>query len=51
MKKYLNDDEKRYKIKENAESLARLKHNYTSRIINMIEIVERKTDDFKGYIN
>ena len=51
VKKYLNDDEKRYKIKENAESLARLKHNYTSRIINMIEIVERKTDDFKGYIN
>jgi hypothetical protein len=51
VKKYLNDDEKRNKIKENAESLAELKHNYTSRIINMIEIVERKTDDFKGYIN
>ncbi len=50
-KKYLNDDEKRYKIKENAESLAKLNHNYTSRIINMIEIVEGKTDKFKGYIN
>lgn len=51
VKKYLNDAEKRYKIKENAESLAEVKHNYTSRIINMIKIVERKTDEFKGYIN
>lgn len=45
LKKYLSEDKSRSEIRDNAEKLAREKHNYTLRIQNMIDIVENKTKD------
>jgi len=49
--KYLSNKNLRENIKINAELLARSKHNYKARILNMLEIINRKTDKFYGFIN
>lgn len=50
IKKYLSNKEQRFKIKKNAEELARLKHNYLIRIQNIIDIINNKTEEFYGFI-
>ena len=51
LEKYMSNDSLRNKIKRNAEKLAREKHNYISRIKNMLDIVNGKTEEFYGFIN
>ncbi len=51
LEKYLNNDSLRKRIQRNAEKLAREKHNYISRINNMLDIVNGKTEEFYGFIN
>lgn len=48
--KYIHNDHLREEIKINAEKLAKEKHNYTDRLINMLDIIEGKTKDFYGFI-
>ena len=49
--KYIYDDHLREEIKINAEKLAKEKHNYKDRLINMLDIINNKTKDFYGFIN
>ena len=51
IKKYLNSYELRNKIKNNAENLARLKHNYILRIKNMLDIINQDTEEFYGFLD
>ncbi len=48
--KYLSNNELREEIRQNAEKLAREKHNYIARISNMIDIINQKTEDFYGFV-
>ncbi len=48
--KYLSNQELREEIKRNAAELAREKHNYISRITNMLDIINGKTEKFYGFI-
>jgi spore maturation protein CgeB len=48
--KYLSNQELREKIKRNAAKLAKEKHNYISRITNMLDIINGKTENFYGFI-
>jgi spore maturation protein CgeB len=48
--KYLSNQELREEIKRNAAELAKEKHNYISRITNMLDIISGKTEDFYGFI-
>ena len=50
LEKYIHNDHLREQIKINAEKLAKEKHNYTDRLINMLDIIEGKTKDFYGFI-
>ena len=50
IKKYLNSYELRNEIKNKAENLARLKHNYILRIKNMLDIINQDTEEFYGFI-
>jgi len=49
--KYLNSYELRNEIKNNAENLARLKHNYMLRIKNMLDIINQDTQEFYGFLD
>jgi ubiquinone/menaquinone biosynthesis C-methylase UbiE len=49
--KYIYNDHLREEIKINAEKLAKEKHNYKDRLINMLDIINDKTKDFYGFIN
>ena len=51
IKKYLNSYELRNEIKNNAENLAKDKHNYLLRIKNMLDIVNGKTEEFHGILD
>lgn len=51
IKKYLANKNLRFKIKEKAEELAKLKHNYIDRIKNLIDIINNRTEEFYGFIN
>jgi len=50
IKKYLNSYELRNEIKNNAENLARSKHNNILRIKNMLDIINQETEEFYGFI-
>ncbi len=50
LKKYIPNHDLREKIRNNAEKLAREKHNYIDRIQNMLNIINGKTEDFYGFI-
>ena len=51
LEKYIYNDQLREEIKRNAEKLAKEKHNYMIRMINMLDIINDKTKDFYGFIN
>lgn len=51
LKKYLANNQLRFAIKENAEKLAKEKHNYLIRIQNMLDIINGKTEGFYGFIS
>ncbi len=51
IEKYLNSYELRNEIKNNAENLARSKHNYILRIKNMLDIINQDTEEFYGFID
>jgi len=51
IQKYLQDTKLRSKIKQNAEILAKEKHNYLDRIKNMLDIVNDKTEKFYGFLD
>lgn len=51
IQKYLQNTELRLKLKQNAKNLAREKHNYISRIKNMLDIVNGKTEKFYGFLD
>lgn len=51
VQKYLQNTELRLKLKQNAKNLAREKHNYLSRIKNMLDIVNGKTEKFYGFLD
>jgi len=50
IKLYLNSYELRNEIKNNAENLAKFKHNYVLRIKNMLDIINQDTEEFYGFI-
>ena len=47
---YLSNNTLREEIRQNAEKLAREKHNYVARISNMLDIINQKTEDFYGFL-
>lgn len=51
IKKYLSNQQLRENIGKNARILAEEKHNYLSRIENMLDIINGKTNKFYGFIN
>ena len=51
IKKYINNNELRSEIKSNAENLARSKHNYILRIKNMLDIINKETEEFYSFID
>ena len=51
IEKYLNSYELRNEIKNNAENLARLKHNYILRINNMLDIINHDTKEFYSFLD
>lgn len=51
LKKYISNKDLREKIKDNAEKLAREKHNYMIRIKNMLDIINGNTNNFYGFLS
>ncbi len=51
LRKYLSDDLLREKIKLNAYKLCIEKHNYIDRILNILDLLYDKSDEFYGFIN
>ncbi len=50
IEKFLFNKTLREEIKNNAEKLAKEKHNYIFRMNNMLDIINGKTEDFYGFI-
>jgi hypothetical protein len=50
LKKYISNKSLRERIKNNAEKIAKKKHNYMARINNMLDIINGKTENFYGFI-
>ena len=50
IKKYLSDKALREKIGQNARKISVEKHNYISRIKNMLDIIDDKTEEFYGFL-
>lgn len=48
---YLQHDDERKKIGQNAAKLAREKHTYAHRLQNIFDIVEGKTNEFYGFLD
>lgn len=50
LEKYLFNKALREEIKNNAEKLARLKHDYIFRLTNMLDIINNESEEFYGFI-
>ncbi len=48
---YLKHDEERETIRKNAQKLAHTRHTHACRIQNMLDIIDGKTDGFRGFLD